>query len=147
MLEVNASAPNPAIETHTGYKGPISHFWQEGPLILFFYPKDDTVICTKQACTLQSSMGEFGSFGAQVLGSGGGDLASHHAFSKKHQLTFPLVLDARGALAQAYDAFRSLLRIPKRVTYIINQEGKIQARLHDELSVTAHLNMIRKALE
>ena len=146
MLDRNAAAPDLEIETHTDYKGPLSHFWQEGPLILFFYPKDETPICTKQACSLQASMGEFGNFGARVLGCGTGSMEAHHRFAGKHGIAFPLIHDPEGKLARAYDAWRSLMRIPKRVTYVISREGKIVDRIHNELSVNAHLDLIRKTL-
>ncbi len=146
MLKPGTHAPDVEIETHLGYRGPLSHFWRDGPLILFFYPKDNTTICTKQACSLQSSLGEFGSLGANVLGSSTGGVSSHEGFASKHGIAFPLVADEKGKLAKAFEAFRGLIRISKRITYLIDQKGVITASLHNELSVQAHMDMIRKAL-
>ena len=146
MLSVNSKAPDLEIETHLGYQGPLSGLWREGPLVLFFYPKDDTPTCTKQACTLQSSLAEFGNFDANVLGSSLGNAASHRAFAAKHQLEFPLVCDVRGTLARAFEAYRSLLRISKRITYVIGKDGVILGAVHSEFKVGAHLDMIRKTL-
>lgn len=147
MLKPGTKAPEMEIETHLGYRGPLSFFWRDGPLILFFYPKDNTTICTKQTRTLQSSMAELGSLGANLLGSSTGGLESHKAFAEKHGISFPLVADRKGVLAKAYEAFRGLIRISKRITYIIDQSGTVTACLHNELSVPAHLEMIRTALE
>lgn len=147
MLELGSKAPDFQVTTQTGYEGPLSHFWQDGPLILFFYPKDDTSICTKQACTLQTSMADFSQFGATVVGSSTGSVTSHQQFGEKHGLAFPLVADVGGKLARGYKAFRTLFRISKRITYVIDQQGKIIGRIHNELSVPAHMEMVREALE
>lgn len=147
MLEIGTKAPDCEIETHTGYRGPLRTFWQAGPLILFFYPKDETRVCTKEACTLQASLEDFAQFGASVLGASTDSLKSHTAFAEKQGLTFPLVADPGGTLARHYDAFRSILRIAKRMTYVISDQGVILNRVHSELSVTAHLEMIQQTLE
>lgn len=146
MLPVKSSAPDMEIETHLEDRGKLSDFWKEGALILFFYPKDDTRICTKQACTLQTSLGEFGTFGARVLGCSLGSRASHQSFAQKNGITFPLILDPKGRLARAYEAFRPLIRIPKRITYVIDGNGVILGAVHQEFNVQAHLDMIRSVL-
>ena len=146
MLKIGTQAPDPQIITHLGYEGPLSHFWKDSHLILFFYPKDQTRICTKQACTLQTSLGDFASFGAGVLGSSTDGVKQHVDFAAKHNLEFPLVADTKGDLARAFEAYRSLIRIAKRITYVIDPSGKIIGTHHSELSVDGHLNMIRLAL-
>lgn len=146
MLEIYSKAPDIDIETHDGYTGPLSHYWQNGPLILFFYPKDDTSVCTKQACSMQESLAQFGEFKANVLGVNNGSLDSHRAFAEKNGLEFPLVVDHKGAMAKAFDAWRSLIRIPKRVTYVIGRQGSILGAHHNELRVKPHLEMIEKNL-
>lgn len=147
MLKIGTKAPDITIETHTGFKGPISQIWEKGPLILFFYPKDETTVCTKQACTLQSGLAEFGTFDAQVLGSSTDGIESHKVFAEKQNLSFPLVADTKAELAKAYDAFRSLLRISKRITYIIDQQGIIRGAVQAELSVGDHMDHIRETLQ
>jgi peroxiredoxin Q/BCP len=145
MLSIGAQAPDLEIITHDGYKGPISYYWQNGPLILFFYPKDNTRVCTKQACTLQSSLSEFSRLEGTVVGSSTGSLESHRRFAKKHGLEFPLVVDQRGRLAKLYKAHRPIIGISKRITYVI-AAGKIIGHHHTELSVDPHLAMIRDTL-
>ncbi len=146
MLALGEPAPDAQVTTHLGFEGPLRHFWEKGPLILFFYPKDETSICTRQACTLQTSLGEFSRFGATVLGASTGSVESKRAFATKHQLAFPLVADVHGHLARTYEAFRTLIRIPKRITYVIGSDGRISGRCHNELSVPAHLEMIQQVL-
>ncbi len=147
MLPLHSQAPDLEIETHLGYRGPLSHFWRDGPLILFFYPKDNTPTCTKQACALQSSIAEFGRFHANVLGANNDSADSHRAFAGKNDLAFPIVADRGGQLARAYQAFRRLIHIPKRITYVIDVNGRIIAAVHKEFNVAAHLDAVRQALD
>lgn len=144
MLNLNAKAPDLEIHTHTGYSGPLSSFWQDGPLILFFYPKDDTKVCTEQACTLQTSLERFASFGANVLGCGGGDMDSHRSFAEDQGLTFPLILDE--GISKKFNAYSILMGIPKRITYVIDTNGIIIGRHQDMFSVEPHMTMIEKTL-
>jgi len=146
MLELGSAAPDMTIRTHLGYEGSMRTFWQDGPLILFFYPKDNTPICTKEACVFQSQLSGFGDLGAQVLGSSTDSLESHRSFANSQNLSFPLIVDEKAALAKKYDAFRSLLRVSKRVTYVIDANGTIVGRVHHEFSVQPHLEMIRQTL-
>lgn len=147
MLELGTTAPDVSVRTHAGYDGPLSHFWEQGPLILFFYPKNNTHICTKEVCLLQAEYAAFAAFGANVMGSSTDSLASHAEFAEQQNLTFPLVADEKGHLARSFDAFRSLLRVSKRVTYVIGTDGKILGSVHNEFSLQPHLEMIRKVLE
>lgn len=146
MLELGAQAPDMQVQTHLGYAGPLAHFWQKGPLILFFYPKDHTPICTKEACLLQSELAAFDEFDASILGSSTDTLDSHRSFAETQHLSFPLIADKSAILARRYQAFRRLLRVSKRVTYVIGMDGKISGRVHHEFSIQPHLEMIRQTL-
>jgi len=170
MLKPGAKAPDEEVVTHTGYRGPLSHFWQDGPLILFFYPKDNTSICTKQARELEGFFAEMAPIPDQLssimadlreislanlsakskvnlLGSSTGSAVSHCNFAAKYNLQYPLVVDEGGCLAKAYRAFRLLLRVSKRITYIIDREGTIMGRIHEEWDISAHLVTIAKTLQ
>lgn len=147
MLQKGTKAPDLEIETHTGEKTRLSTYWEKGHLILFFYPKDDTRVCTKEACTYQGNLGEFASFGASVLGCSTDNRASHQHFATKHGLSFPLIVDQGGKVCKAFEALRPIIRIPKRITYVIDATGTIKDCVHVELSVDPHLEMIRAALK
>jgi len=146
MLHVDSQAPDADIETHLGYRGPLSGLWQDGPLVLFFYPMDDTPTCAKQACAMQSELAAFGQLDANVLGANNGSSESHRRFAEKHGLEFPIVVDEGGDLAKRYEAFRRLLRIPKRITYVISSQGRIVGAVHKEFDVSGHLEGVRQAL-
>ena len=149
MLAIGSQAPDLEIQTHLGFKGPLRALWEEGPLVLFFYPKDDTRICTAQACTLESKLAEFGKIGVNVLGVSLGNLKSKQRFASKHNLNFPLAVDEKGEIVRAFQSMRSLLimNLPKRITYVIGSDGLIKGRVHQEFNVGDHLNMIWNTLD
>lgn len=97
-------------------------------LILYFYPKDDTPGCTKEACSLRDHRADLEAKNAEVLGVSTDSVASHQKFSQKFGLNFPLLADTDKSVAKAYEAIGGLvglLGIAKRITYVIDEEGKI----------------------
>jgi peroxiredoxin Q/BCP len=146
MLKIGSAAPEVTITTHTGYHGPLSKFWEDKSLVLFFYPKDATTVCTKEACAIQNGLDQFNELSANVLGSSTDSVKSHEKFAADNSLAYPLIADTNGEVAKAFDAFRSLLKISKRITYVIGTDGKIKAAVHSELSAHAHFDGAMKAL-
>ncbi len=103
-------------------------------LVLYFYPRDDTPVCTKQACSLRDHNAEIAARGAAILGVSTQDEASHRKFTKKHGLNFPLLADEGGVVGRAYgtiggggllSAAKALLGVTDRVTFIIDEKGRI----------------------
>jgi len=103
-------------------------------LVLYFYPRDDTPVCTKQACSLRDHNAEIAARGAAILGVSTQDEASHRKFTKKHGLNFPLLADEGGVVGRAYgtiggggllSAAKALLGATDRVTFIIDEKGRI----------------------
>jgi peroxiredoxin Q/BCP len=92
-------------------------------VVLYFYPKDDTPGCTKQACSFRDAQPEYKGKDVVVLGVSADDEASHQAFTAKYNLNFPLLADTNQALIKAYDVDGG--GYAKRVTYVISPEGKI----------------------
>lgn len=130
MLPISTTAPefslpdqNEVIHTLSQYKGK----W----VILYFYPKDDTPGCTKEACTIAEVYNDFSQLGVTVLGVSKDTPASHKKFAEKYNLPFTLLSDESTSVMQAYEAWKKKLLFGKnflgtlRVTYIINPEGKI----------------------
>jgi len=115
-------------------------------LVLYFYPKDDTPGCTKQACSLRDSSAEIAAKGAAVLGVSTQDAASHQAFTKKFALDFPLLADTDGAVGRAYGTLggpgllaklKSAAGLADRVTFVIDANGRI-AHVIDHPDVGRH---------
>lgn len=103
-------------------------------LVLYFYPRDDTPGCTRQACSLRDHMAVLASRGVAVLGVSTQGVDSHRAFTRKHALNFPLLVDADGAIGRAYGVLggggllarlRTAAGLAQRVTFVIDGQGRI----------------------
>jgi len=95
-------------------------------VVLYFYPQDDTLGCTREACAFRDDMEAFHQAGAVVLGVSGQDEASHRAFRAKHALSFDLLADPDHRIMTAYRAV-AFSGLAKRVTYLIGADGQILA--------------------
>jgi thioredoxin-dependent peroxiredoxin len=96
-------------------------------LVLYFYPKDDTPGCTKQACSFRDDLFQLEKLGAKVVGVSVDDTDSHAKFAAKYNLPFPLLADQDARAAEAYGALNNLLvvKIARRYTFLIDPQGKI----------------------
>ncbi len=96
-------------------------------LVLYFYPKNDTPGCTKEACAFRDDLNQISELGAQVVGVSVDDTASHAAFAKKYNLPFPLLADSKGAVAASYGALMNLgfMKFARRYTFLIDPQGNI----------------------
>lgn len=118
------------------------------PLVLFFYPKDDTPGCTMEACAFRDSYGELQALGAEVWGVSGDDGASHGRFSQRHQLPYPLLVDQGNSLRQAFGVPGALLNLlPGRVTYVIDADGVVRHVFNNLLDGPAHAREAMAALQ
>jgi peroxiredoxin Q/BCP len=121
------------------------------PLILYFYPKDDTPGCTKEACAFRDSLPDFAGIKAAVLGVSVLDVASKAKFAKKHQLTFPLLADPDHEVAEKYGAWKKKSMYGKtymgvaRMTYLIGPDGKV-VRRWDDVKVDGHAKDVLEAV-
>lgn len=114
------------------------------PVVIYFYPKDNTRICTQQACSFRDQYEDFKALGAEVIGVSGDSVASHQKFSKQYQLPFILLSDGDAKLRKLFGVPTALLGlIPGRVTYVANAAGVI-TMLFNSNSGAIH---IKKALE
>lgn len=96
-------------------------------LVLYFYPKDDTPGCTKEACAFRDDLFQLEKLGAKVVGVSVDDSDSHAKFAAKYNLPFPLLADKDAAVAARYGALNNLLviKIARRYTFLIDPQGKI----------------------
>jgi peroxiredoxin Q/BCP len=96
-------------------------------LALYFYPRDDTPGCTKQACAFRDDWGKLAALGAQVAGVSVDDVESHLDFAKEYQLPFPLLADKGGAVAARYGSLRDLglIKFARRNTFLIDPQGRV----------------------
>ena len=95
-------------------------------LVLFFYPKDDTPVCTKEACAFRDSYEKFVAAGAEVVGVSSDSAASHARFAAKYRLPFPIVADTDRRVRKVFGVPNPLGVIPGRVTYVIDRDGIVR---------------------
>ena len=117
------------------------------PLVLFFYPKDDTPGCTAEVCAFRDSYSDLQALGAEVWGVSGDDAASHRRFVARHQLPFPLLVDRGNSLRQAFGVPSVLGLLPGRVTYVIDGQGIVQHVFNNLLDGPAHRREAIAALQ
>tara|TARA_Y100001968_G_C18857808_1_gene481146 strand:- start:46 stop:495 length:450 start_codon:yes stop_codon:yes gene_type:complete len=117
------------------------------PLVLFFYPKDDTPGCTIEACGFRDKYDLFKILGAEVWGISNGSSKSHLDFANKNNLQYPLLCDLNNILRKKFGVPKTLGLIDGRVTYIINSEGLIIHIFEDLLNGPAHIKEAIRALK
>ncbi len=121
-LSIGDTAPSFTVKDTNGNTVSLSDFSGK-TVVLYFYPKDDTPGCTKEACSFRDSYAEYQGKDIVVLGVSMDDEASHQQFTQKFSLPFPLLADTNGAITKAYDVDGG--GYSKRVTYVIDGSGKI----------------------
>jgi peroxiredoxin Q/BCP len=123
-----------------------------GPVVLYFYPKDDTPGCTKEACAFRDLSVDMKKLGARVLGVSPDDVASHASFREKFRLNFPLLADVDHKVAEKYGAWREKNMYGKksmgvqRSTYLIDADGKV-AHVWKRVQVDGHDQQVLAALK
>jgi peroxiredoxin Q/BCP len=112
-------------------------------VVLFFYPKDNTPVCTKEACAFRDSYEKFTAAGAEVIGVSSDSPATHRAFAEKHRLPFPIISDHDRGLRKLFGVPNPLGVIPGRVTYVIDRQGVVRLVFSALFASDDH---VRKAL-
>jgi len=150
LIEPGRKAPAFSLNDQTGKTHTLSDY--EGrPVILYFYPKDDTPGCTKETCSFQSNLPKFKTSKAAVLGVSILDEKSKAKFADKYNITFPLLADADHAVAEKYGVWQQKSFMGRkfmgivRTTYLIGADGKVQKRW-DNVKVDEHTDEVLDAL-
>src|SRR5512143_407153 len=141
-----SAAPDFALQDQNGQTHRLADYsgrW----LVLYFYPKDDTPGCTREACRFRDDIGVLGSLNAAVVGVSVDDTRSHADFSRKYRLPFPLLSDPGGHTAAAYGSLLDLglVRFARRHTFIIAPDGRIAARF-DKVNPARHAEEVARTL-
>ncbi len=150
-IEVGAKAPAFTLTSDSGEKIRLSDL-SGAPVVLYFYPKDDTPGCTRQACAFRDMHSQLAQAGAVVLGVSPDDRNSHIQFRDKHALNFPLLVDADHKIAEKYGAWREKNMYGKksmgiqRSTYLIDATGKV-AKVWKRVQVDGHDAQVLQAVK
>ncbi|MDA7951029.1 MAG: thioredoxin-dependent thiol peroxidase [Pirellulaceae bacterium] len=149
--EEGTNAPLFTLDTNLGNKASLKE--ERGNwVVLYFYPKDNTPGCTKEACAFRDRMGAFEELGAKVYGVSPDDVDSHKSFYSKYLLNFPLLADKGHKVAEKYGAWREKNMYGKvsmgikRSTFIIDPAGKI-AKIWKAVRVDGHELKVLEALQ
>ncbi|HEY4107278.1 MAG TPA: peroxiredoxin [Polyangiaceae bacterium] len=145
MLEVDSIAPDFSGSDQHGKTISLGSLLERGKLVLYFYPKDFTLVCTAQACTFRDASSELEGLGTNVVGVSGDSEDSHRRFGEKHSVPFSLLSDPERKIIKAYDASGIFGRI-RRVTYVIGAERKVLGAFQHELSAAKHLDDVKRLL-
>jgi thioredoxin-dependent peroxiredoxin len=123
---VGDAAPDFARPSSVGEPIRLSDFRDRRCVVLYFYPRDNTAICTAQACEFRDRYADFSAADAVVIGISGNSLESHRQFAAAHTLPFHLLSDADGSLRALYGIANRLWLIPQRATFVIDKQGIIR---------------------
>jgi thioredoxin-dependent peroxiredoxin len=145
-VKVGSVAPDFTLPSQAGEMVSLKDFSGRKPVVLFFYPKDDSPGCTKEVCAFRDNFEEFSKLDVQVIGISSDSVESHRRFAAKHDLSFPLLSDEGGNIRRLYGVPKTFGLIPGRVTYIIGKEGVVRHVFSSQLSVQRHVQEALAAL-
>lgn len=117
------------------------------PCIIYFYPKDFTPGCTEEACSFRDGFSELRNLDIKVFGISRDSISSHIKFKEQHKLPFHLLSDLNGKVCESYDSLIPLLKVPKRVTYLIDKDQRVKAVYSDLFGAKKHLKRMISELK
>lgn len=152
-LKVGDQAPSFEVTARQGGQDralSLSGILAEKNLVLYFYPRDFTAVCTREACGFRDSYAALTSSDTEVVGVSVDDADTHDRFAREHGITFPLVPDPRRELTRRYAAtslVRDVLGVSARITYVIDRSGKIVAVFDSAIRASQHVDGAREAVQ
>ncbi len=144
-LKEGDQAPDFSIQSQDGKRVQLSDFRGQQNVVLYFYPKDDTPGCTKEACSFRDNIARFRELGAEILGVSVDDVESHKKFEEKYSLNFTLLADPDKHVTELYGV-KAWHGMAKRVTFVIDKEGVIK-KIFPEVNVNQHSEEVLEVLQ
>lgn len=150
-IEVGDPAPDFTATASDGKSVSLGDFRGKQVVVLFFYPKDSSLICTQEACSFRDAYEDFVKLGAVVIGVSSDSDSSHREFAEANRLPFLMIADQDGALRQRFGVTTAFFLLPGRITYVIDRDGIVQRKFRSELFGSQHakeaLLAVRKLTE
>ena len=146
-VKVGDTAPDFTLLSQSGTSVSLKDFLGKKSVVLYFYPKDDTPGCTKEACAFRDSYEVFKDAGAEVIGISDDSPDSHQKFATKYQLPFTLLSDTGKQVRKLYGVPATFGLLPGRVTYVIAQNGVVQHIFNSQLNFKGHVEESLKTLQ
>jgi len=150
-VEAGQKAPDFTLQADDGTQVKLSAL-RGFPVVLYFYPRDDTPGCTREACAFRDQKAEIAQRGAKLLGVSTDSVVSHQRFRDKYALNFPLLADPEHAVAEKYGAWREKVRFGKaslgiqRSTFLIGPDGTVR-KVWKNVQVDGHDGQVLAALD
>jgi peroxiredoxin Q/BCP len=146
-VNVGDKAPDFTLPSQMGDNVTLSEYFGKKNVVLYFYPKDETRGCTREACEFRDRYDVFTGLGAEVLGVSSDTLESHKSFATHYGLPFLLLSDEKGEVRKLYGVPSSMGILPGRVTYIIDKKGVVRHIFNSQLQPEKHIEEALKILK
>jgi thioredoxin-dependent peroxiredoxin len=146
-VQVGDKAPDFTLPSQMGDNVTLSEYLGKKNVVLYFYPKDETLGCTKEACAFRDSYQVFTTLGAEVLGVSGQSVESHKSFATHHGLPFLLLSDQDNKVRKLYGVPASLGIIPGRVSFVIDKKGVVRHIFNSQYQPEKHVEEAKQVLE
>ena len=146
-VQVGDKAPDFTLPSQMGDNVTLSEYLGKKNIVLYFYPKDETPGCTREACTFRDSYEVLTNLGAEILGVSGQSVESHKSFASHHGLPFLLLSDTNNKVRQLYGVPSTMGLIPGRVTYIIDRKGVVRHIFSSQTQAERHVEEATKTLK
>jgi peroxiredoxin Q/BCP len=138
-VKAGDKAPDFTLKSGSGQTVSLSDFKGKKAVVLFFYPKDETSVCTKKACAFRDQFQVFKDLGAEVIGVSSDSAESHKGFAEHHKLPYSLLSDEGGKLRKTYGVPSTMGIIPGRVTYVIDKDGIVKHVFNSQTEGEKHV--------
>lgn len=147
-LGVGDTVPSFVLKDQFGVDFDISEHIGKSAMVIYFYPKDDTPGCTKEACSFRDSYEEFTDRNILVVGISSDSVESHREFAKKYQLPFTLLSDTDNRVREMFGVKPDLMGLlPGRVTYVVDEQGRIMFMHDSQFKAQSHISEALEALQ
>ncbi len=137
-LNIGDKIPLFTLKDQNGTDIDIRHYVGKNKLVIYFYPKDESGVCTKEACAFRDSYKHFEDAGAVVIGINSGSVESHRKFEEHHHLNFTLLSDPDNKVLKLF-GIKNVLFLTGRETFVVDESGKIKFRYRGFLNGNAHV--------
>jgi thioredoxin-dependent peroxiredoxin len=146
MLRVGTEAPDFTATLDDGATFHLADHRGKENIVLYFYPRDFTPGCTKQACSFRDNYDEISKYDAMIVGVSADSAGQHGKFREQFNLPFPLITDAGRDLMEKYAARGMFSFLSPRITYVIDKQGIVRAAMRHDIQVTRHVDEVLEAL-
>jgi peroxiredoxin Q/BCP len=144
-VQVGDQAPDFTLPSQAGMPFHLGDLLGKTTIVLYFYPKDNTAVCTAEACAFRDSYKVFKEGGTEVIGISSDSVESHQRFAATHQLPFPLLSDGEGAIRERYGV-PTAFGLPGRVTYTIDRQGIVRHIFFSQFTSEKHVTQALQTL-